>query len=397
MPDKLSGSLLAILLVLAVTPQFAINMFLPSLGVMAGDFSVDYSQMTWAISGYLFLTAFIQIFAGQAADRFGRRPVLLFCLGLFVVASMGCALSGGFAVFMFFRILQGAVITGWVLTWAIIGDSVGRQKAASVFGYLAMAISLVPIIGPFAGGFLGEYYGWRSNFWLFALMGVSLIILVWYWVPETGSRSDAQDGMFLKNYVRLLGNVRLWSHIMVLAIGLSAFFMFASGFPLLAASVYSFSQFEIGLALGSIAYGHLIGSLLSGLLSTRFTSEVMILSGRILASLGLLVAMGFVLGDGLNLWIFLGGIVIAGIGNGVTNPNAGAYVIHVDRNLAASASGLSGASIFFTGAVFTAVTGYVIESNPSAMALLLLMLSVTLVSLMIAIGIMYAARKQQTK
>ena len=98
-------SLLFTLILLAAVPLLSLNMFLPSLGVMATDFQVGYDEMAFAVSGYLVFTALIQILTGPLADRLGRRPVLLVSLGVFTSASVGCALAQDYTTFLFFRVL----------------------------------------------------------------------------------------------------------------------------------------------------------------------------------------------------------------------------------------------------------------------------------------------------
>lgn len=145
-------------------PLLSLNMFLASLGVMADEFGGGYGSMAMVLSGYVIFTAFIQMAIGPVADKIGRRPVLLVSLALFCVASCGAALEESFAVFLIFRVLQGAIATGATLSRAIVNDIVPPKQATSILGYLAMAMRLAPIIGPTIGGLLAEVAGWRANF-----------------------------------------------------------------------------------------------------------------------------------------------------------------------------------------------------------------------------------------
>lgn len=189
MPKTPSKSLLFTVILMTAVPLLSLNMFLASLGVMAAEFNIGYDTMAMAVSGYLVFTAFIQIIIGPIADRFGRRPVLLVSLGLFFMASCGCALVESFTSFLIFRVLQGAVATGSALSRAIVSDIVPPTQAASMLGYLSMAMSLAPIIGPTIGGGLAEVLGWRANFWLYSAFGIGLWLLVWARLPETGEKN----------------------------------------------------------------------------------------------------------------------------------------------------------------------------------------------------------------
>ena len=119
----------------------SLTMFLPSLPNMAADFQVDYSLVNLSISGYLAITAVLQLIIGPLSDRFGRRPVILFGLAMFILASVGCALATDIWIFLSLRIVQAAIISGSVLSRTVIRDMVPAQKAASLMGYVAMAMN----------------------------------------------------------------------------------------------------------------------------------------------------------------------------------------------------------------------------------------------------------------
>lgn len=391
--EQISGWLIAMLIFLTTVSLASMSMFLPSLGVMTEDFGVGYDTMAWVVSGYLLLAAIVQVLVGPFADRLGRRPVLVFCICLFVVASVGCALSMSFAAFLAFRITQGAIITGLVLSGAIVSDIVGRQKAASILGYISMAVSLVPLVGPMTGGFLAELAGWRTNFWVYSGLGVTALALVWSWLPETGKKTDKSPGAFAATYFELLGNPLVWGYTLVMALCAGTFFIFISGVPLIAARQFALNQFEIGLAMGSMPIGFLFGSFLSGRISTRFATEKIILSGTIAASLGLLACSDVFWAGRVNPWTLLSGTMLVGLGHGLAMPNANASVMFVRKELAASASGLCGAAIAMFGAVFSAMAGYMLNEYPNAPVLVSLMMMTTIVSLAIAIWLVRKSRQ----
>jgi len=130
------------LILLTGLSVLSLNMFLPSLSNMAADFQADYSLVSLSIAGYLAITAVLQVVMGPLSDRFGRRPVLLAGLTIFTLASLVCALTTSVWVFLAFRALQGAVISGWVLSLAVIRDTRPPQEAASLIGYVSMAMAV---------------------------------------------------------------------------------------------------------------------------------------------------------------------------------------------------------------------------------------------------------------
>ena len=246
-----------------------------------------------------------------------------------------------------------------------------------------MTMSLAPIIGPTIGGFLGEFAGWRANFWVYALLGSILALLVVFQLPETGGRSKGGRTSFVESYMQLLTDLHFWAYTGIMAFGIGAFYMFVSGIPLVAAQELMMDQFEIGLGMGSITVGFLIGSFVSGKISTRIVPETMILSGRVVATVGLLASACILWTGWISPWSLFGGTVFVGIGNGLTTPSASASAMFLRRELAASAAGLSGAVI----AVFCATAGYVLKAYPYAIALVGLLLTATISSLAIAVWV----------
>ena len=109
---------LSTLVLVSGMAALSLNIFLPSLPGMARHFGVEYGVMQLSVSAYLAVSAGFQLFVGPISDRFGRRPVLLAMLGLFVLATLGTLLAPNAHVFLAFRLLQACVSTAFVLSRA---------------------------------------------------------------------------------------------------------------------------------------------------------------------------------------------------------------------------------------------------------------------------------------
>ena len=124
------------------------NMILPSLPSLARHYAADYAVVTLTVSAYLGLTAVLQLVLGPLSDRFGRRPVVLASLAVFLLATLGCVLAPNIHAFLAFRMLQATVASGIALSRAIVRDMVPPDQAASLIGYVTMGMSLMPMVGP---------------------------------------------------------------------------------------------------------------------------------------------------------------------------------------------------------------------------------------------------------
>ena len=120
---------IATLILVTGLSTLSLNMFIPSLSKIAVTFSADYGLTSVSIAGYLGMTAILQIIIGPLSDRFGRRPVLLAGLLIFILASIGCLLATDIWTFLAFRMVQASVICGAALSPAIVRDMVPARQA----------------------------------------------------------------------------------------------------------------------------------------------------------------------------------------------------------------------------------------------------------------------------
>ena len=381
-PPKLST-----LVLLTALSVLSLNMFLPSLPNIAKDLQADYALASLSIAGYLATTAILQLVMGPLSDRFGRRPVLLAGLAIFVLASLGCALASDIWTFLAFRILQGAIISGAALSRAVIRDMMPPREAASLMGYVGMAMAVAPMLGPLLGGALDELFGWRANFFAFLTMGLAILGLCWIDLGETNTSPSETFMKQFRSYPELFRSQRFWGYALCMMFSTAAFYSFLAGAPLLAAALFGMSPAALGFCLGTITAGFAIGSYLSGRYARRYSLATMMIAGRLVACAGLLLGLALFLAGFVHPLSLFGATIFVGVGNGLTIPGSNAGALSVRPQLAGSAAGLSGALIVAAGAVLTSVTGAVIDAANGAYVLLGLMLLNTVLALLAALHV----------
>jgi Bcr/CflA subfamily drug resistance transporter len=360
---------------------------------MAADFRVDYALVNLSIAGFAGVAAVLQLIMGPLSDRYGRRPVLLTGLAIFVAASVGCALASDIWIFLGFRMLQGAVVCAYAVSLAVIQDTAGPRKAASLIGYVAMAWAVAPMLGPLLGGLLDQLLGWRASFWTFVALGGGLFVLCWFDLSETNqARADSLASQLLA-YPELLRSARFWAYALCMAFSTGAFYAFLGGAPLVAASAFGLSTVELGVAMGSITGGFMFGSFLSGRYAGRFQLSTMMIAGRLVACGGLLLGLLVVLAGFVHVFSFFGACLFVGIGNGLTMPSSSAGALSVQPRLAGSASGLAGALTVGGGAVISSLTGAVLTEANGTYALLGVMLASSFFGLAAALAVRFMDRR----
>ncbi|MEM7344499.1 MAG: multidrug effflux MFS transporter [Chloroflexota bacterium] len=372
----------------------SLNMFLPSLPNMAVDLQADYSLVSLSIAGYLGVTALLQIIMGPLSDRFGRRPVLLVGVALFTVASFGCMLATNIWLFLGFRLLQGAIISGWALSLAVIRDTMPEQEAASFIGYVTMVMAIAPMLGPMFGGVLDELFGWRSSFLLFTTVGLVAFGLCWIDLGETNKTPSETFMKQLSTYPALFRSRRFWGYALCMTFATGAFYVFLAGAPLIAESLLALSPSLLGFYMGTMTAGFTFGSFLSGRNATRYPLTTIIISGRIVACLGLIVGLMVFSAGFVHAASLFGATMLVGLGNGLTMPSANAGVLSVRPELVGSAAGLAGALTVAGGSILTSITGLILTEENGVYQLLGLMLACSLMAL---VAILFVLRLDQPR
>jgi DHA1 family bicyclomycin/chloramphenicol resistance-like MFS transporter len=149
--------------------------------------------MQQTLSAYLFGFAFMNLFHGALADSFGRRPVVLWGIALFTLASAGCALSQNIGQLVFFRAVQGlSTGAGIVVSRAVIRDMFPPAQAQQVMSQVTIYFGVAPAIAPIVGGWLFVHTGWQSIFWFLTLVGATLWMTNFRLLPETLAHEHRQ-------------------------------------------------------------------------------------------------------------------------------------------------------------------------------------------------------------
>ena len=359
-------------------------MFLPSLANMASEFDVSYRVMNISVAGYLAITAILQIIIGPLSDRYGRRIILLLSVSIFCLSTVGCIFSSNVWWFLFFRILQGAMISGTALSRAIVRDMMDTKEAVKILSIIAMAMAIVPMIAPMIGGFLDELYGWRANFWIYLIMGFSLLALIWIDLGETNTKKSDTFYKQFSIYPKLFKSGQFWGYSICMSASVACFYGFLSGAPLVATKVLKLPPTELGLFIGITSLGYFIGSFFSTKLSAYFNLTQMILFGRVIAVLGISIGLIFVLMEYISTLTIFGSMVFIGLGNGFTLPSSHVGIMNVRSDLAGSASGLSGAMAVGFGAVVATLMGLMLTAENGAYNFLFILLITKIISLIAA-------------
>lgn len=342
---RASRVLLPLLVVISMLGPLALNILLPSLPGLVQVFGASRETVQLTLSLFLAGMAVSQLVLGPLADRFGRRPVLLWALVIFIAASAAACLAATIDGLIVARIAQAVGATaGITLARAIVRDLYARDQAASMIGYVTMGMVVAPMLAPSLGGALDERFGWRAIFVACLVLGMLALLATAFLLPETRPRSMSHVGAgeIARRTLRLLRNRRFLGYAATSALVSAAFFSFVGGAPYLIIDVLGLDKSVYGLWFVLTAGGYMVGNFISGRYSQRVGIERMIVIGCVSALLGsgLILALAWAASPSATA-LFVPMILVS-LGNGFVMPNAIAAGVSVDPEAAGAASGLMG-------------------------------------------------------
>jgi len=329
------------------------------------------------------------LFYGPLSDRHGRRPVLLVGLGLFLIGTLGCALADDFATLVTGRFVQaGGAACGLVLARAIVRDVYGDDRLVKMMAYLTMAYVMGPMIAPVVGGTLADLFDWRAIFHMGLAIGVSVFILTAVATHETAPNIGVRSGgrFVVRDYVRLVRMPRFMGYVLHCGFISASFFATISAASFLMSEVLHRPAAEYGLWFMTLPAGYLLGNFAASRFSGRLSINATVVIGAFIA---LVPAIGFLIWVAVApmspLMLFLP-CAIAGLGQGLSMPNAQSGAISVDPDLTGTASGVVMFTHLFLGAVGTQIMGFVADGTAFPVALVFLgFLTLSLIAAIVAV------------
>jgi len=375
---------LAILIFLAALSVLPLGMVVPSLPHIADALGSNYAAVNLAIASYALMSALTHVVAGVLSDRFGRRPVALIALCIFCGASLICSLAPDIGTFLVFRTLQGVVIACYAVAMAAIRDTSDERQATSRIAIVSSAWALAPMLGPAIGGTLDVLFGWRANFFVFAVLGLSGILLSTRGFHETKARNPAAT-FRLRAWLGPMKSRSFWGYAICMVFSMGTLYVFLGAAPLAARSFGVGSAIAVGALMGLVPAAFILGSTCAARYGKHTTPPVLMVGGRLVTLFGLCAGLLLFHLDIHHVVAFFLPCAFVGLGNGLTMPAANAGVLSLRPDLSATAFGLANATTIAGGAVIVSISGLFITAANARVASLAVMIGTTLISLLAAL------------
>lgn len=338
---------LAILLTtLVALGPLSTDLYLPALPTLAQAFATDAARVQLTLSVFLAGFAVAQLFYGPLSDRYGRRPVMLFGLVLYLVSSVACMLATSIDALILARFFQAlGACAGPVLGRAIVRDVYGPVQAARVLAYISGAMAIAPMIGPLLGGWLTVWFGWRANFAALSLFSAVQVTATSLLLGESNAHRDpgaTRPRQILGNFGELLSARLYLGYLLCFSFSYAALFSFISGSSFVLIELYGLSPQWYGASFGFVVTGYISGTMASGKLTLRLGPPRMVLMGAFLGTAAGTLMAALALLEVHSVWAILLPMFAFMVATGLVMPNAIGGALAPYPKMAGSASALMG-------------------------------------------------------
>ena len=383
--------IILILGMLTAIGPFSIDMYLPAFPDIARGLHTSIAKVMLSLSSFFIGISVGQLIYGPLLERFGRKNPLYFGLGIYLLASVGCALAGSVNALIAFRLLQAlGGCAGMVASRAIVRDIFEVKENAKIFSTLMLVVAVSPIIAPTLGGYVTAILGWRYVFAMLIIVALLILIGIYFLLPESRKPNpnfSLKPAPLLKNFLGVLRHPQFYTYALTGAVGYAGLSAYISGSPHVFMEIFHVSERQYGWIFALLAMGLITASQINNLLLRNYTSVQVVKYALIGQSIvGLVLAFITVMGwTDLFIIIFL--IFLFLSCQGFIFPNASALSLAEFGHNAGSASALMGAIQMSIGAGASALVS--VLQNPTPLP----MTAVMAVSPIMALGIFSWGRK----
>ncbi|MCE0801814.1 multidrug effflux MFS transporter [Buttiauxella sp. S04-F03] len=367
--SKTAGlSFVIILSALMAFTSLSTDIYLPAMPLMAQDLHGD-AELT--ITGFLMGFCIAQLIWGPLSDHFGRRLLLFIGMALFMIGSVGCALSTDISQIVFWRVFQAlGACTGPMLARAMIRDLFSRTRAAQMLSTLMIIMAIAPIAGPLLGGQMIKFTTWHSIFWLLAVIGGVMFVSL-FWLPETlpqEKRVKASLPSAFRNYYALLTNTTFMRFTLCLTFYYVAAYAFITGSPFVYITYFGVEPQHYGWLFALNIVGLMGMSVINRRLVQHYSLEVLLKFAVVTAAVAALVLAAAAKLEIGGLILIVAAVFVFLSMNGIIAATSTAAALDSVPNVAGSASALMGSLQYGSGIISSLLLALLSDGTPWTMA-----------------------------
>ncbi|MBT0955837.1 multidrug effflux MFS transporter [Alphaproteobacteria bacterium KMM 3653] len=350
-----------ILGLLSAVGPFAIDMYLPALPEIGADLGAEVSAVQLTVTAYFVAFGLAQLIYGPWADQAGRKLPLYAGLGIFIAATVGCAMAPTIGWLVAFRALQGAGgAVLMVVPRAIIRDLHTGPDATKLMALVMLVISISPMLAPLAGSGMIAIGDWRLVFWSLCVAGALGLVLMSLALPETLAKPE-RVRVNLRNLLRGTKTLILDPAFIGLTLtggfGFSSFMVFIASASFVYSGHFGLSPTGFSLAFAVNAIGFFMASQLAGPFGERF-GDARVIRLAVMGFAAFAVSLFLIgLAGFASLPVVMAGLFCANACLGLIIPTTMVMALDPHGEIAGLASSLGGTLQMVTGGMMVMITG----------------------------------------
>ncbi|WP_432695026.1 Bcr/CflA family multidrug efflux MFS transporter [Marinobacterium sp. YM272] len=365
--------LIVLLAALQAFGPLSIDMYLPGLPQIAEELGGAESSVQMTISFFLIGLFIGMLLYGPLSDKYGRRRLLLGGMTLYVIASLGCALSSGIEQLVALRFVQalgGAAAS--VLGRTIVRDLFPLDESARVLSLMHLVTMLATLAAPLFGGYMLLLAGWRSLFIVLMLFATITLFFTAWKIPEThrGASRNASILAVFTAYLRIARHPHAIGYALCMGLGFAGMFAFITASPFVYINYFGVEPTHYAWLFTLNILGVIVCVTLNARFVKRLGTQAMLRLGSGLAAL----SGAALLFTGLTGFGGLTAIVIAILGfmsvTGVLGANCMASLLARYPEQAGAAAGLAVAAQFGLGAIASSLASGLHDGTPLPMTMI---------------------------
>jgi len=365
---------------------FGIDAILPALDALAAELAVGGNDRQFVIGVYLLTAGMGSLVPGALADRFGRRPILLGSIAVYIVLSILSALAPTYDALIAVRAAQGFFAAGIVaLPPAIIRDRVGGDRMARMMSVIFVIFLMVPAVAPTIGKAILEFGSWRAIFGAMAGLGVAMGLWVHIRLPESLTEENRQPILprtIAANMARALAMPSVAGYVIGSALVFGALFGFINSSQQLITQTFGAGDiftYVFGICAGSMALASWSNSRIVERFGARRVSHTALFAFILVSA----VQVMFAFQPEESLWHFVPLMAINMALLGFIGSNFGAIAMNPFFSIAGAASSAHGFVRMTTAALLGGAIGYAYDGTARPLALALLASGLTCLALVL--------------
>lgn len=368
-----------LILFLMTLGQMGTDIYLPSFPSMANDMHTNMSTMQLSFSVFMFAFGGAQLIYGPLIDRFGRKPFLIFGVGLYGLMNIWISLSSDASHLIMARSLQGFGAGACsVIPRAIMRDVFNQKSMQKLVVYQSLVWSLIPILAPLIGSYIQFYLGWRFNFVFLTLIALIALWMCLRYQETLKQRAPLMTiGTVTNQYLEILRHRQFYPPLICAMSILCLLTAFNVSSPLILQEILGLTSIEYGWTIMGISMSFLFGSMLNRALLSLYSVNDIEKLGLLLILLGSSLFTLTTSLWSLTLYSLLLPIVIIQVGGSLIFPSTVSKAMQIFPNMAGKSAALFGCGIFL-GATLTSLL-MAINTHRPLFTISMIFLSVSLV------------------